>query len=327
MPKSKPALSAVIQDARRVLRIESQAVADLIPRLGAEFEKAVKLIFHCKGRVVVTGLGKSGVIGQKIAATLSSTGTPAVFVHAAEALHGDLGMLTPPDVAIAISNSGETEELVRLLPHLKRLGVSLIAMTGKRQSALAANADVVLDVGVAEEACPLGLAPTASTTAVLALGDALAVSLMNVRGFKPEDFSQLHPGGELGKSLILVRDIMHTGDALPKIASSAGLESAVYEMTRKRFGCVGVVDAKGRLHGVFTDGDLRRLVGRERHISKFKIGQVMTRQPIVLYEDELAMKAVRVMQDKRIFVLLVVNRKQQLIGILHFLDLFDAGVV
>ncbi|MEW6516309.1 MAG: KpsF/GutQ family sugar-phosphate isomerase [candidate division FCPU426 bacterium] len=327
MPKSKPAPSAVIQDARRVLRIESQAVADLIPRLGPEFEKAVKLIFNCRGRVVVTGLGKSGVIGQKIAATFSSTGTPSIFVHASEALHGDLGMLTPPDVAIAISNSGETEELVRLLPHVKRLGVPLIAMTGKQPSTLAANADVVLDVRVAEEACPLGLAPTASTTAVLALGDALAVSLMNVRGFKPEDFSQLHPGGELGKGLIRIRDIMHTGDALPKIVSTAGLESAIYEMTRKRFGCVGVVDTQGRLLGIFTDGDLRRLVGRERQFGKFKIGQVMTKQPVVLYEDELAIKAVRVMQDKRIFVLLVVNRKRQLIGVVHFLDLFDAGVV
>lgn len=327
MPKPKSSPSSIIQDACRVLRIESQAVADLIPRVGPEFEKAVKLIYNCRGRVVVTGLGKSGVIGQKIAATFSSTGTPSVFVHATEALHGDLGMLTPPDVAVAISNSGETEELVRLLPHLKRLGVPLIAMTGKRQSALAANADVVLDVGVAEEACPLGLAPTASTTAVLALGDALAVSLMNLRGFKPEDFSKLHPGGELGKGLVLIRDIMHTGDALPKVASSAGLDSAVYEMTRKRFGCVGVVDAQGRLLGVFTDGDLRRLVGRERQIGKFKIGQVMTKEPIVLYEDELAIKAVRVMQDRRIFVLLVVNRKRQLIGIVHFLDLFDAGVV
>ncbi|MBN1594811.1 KpsF/GutQ family sugar-phosphate isomerase [candidate division FCPU426 bacterium] len=327
MPKRRSHLSPVIQDAQRVLRIEAKAIADLVRQVGPEFESAVEMVFQCPGRVVVTGLGKSGVIGQKIAATLASTGTPSVFVHASEAIHGDLGILVPQDIVIAISNSGETEELVRLLPHFKRLGLKLIAMTGKTGSSLAVNADVVLNVGVREEACPLGLAPTASTTAVLAMGDALAVSLMNRRGFKPEDFSKLHPGGELGKSLIKIRDIMHTGEAIPKVARQASLESAVYEMTRKRFGCVGVVDTKGRLAGIFTDGDLRRLVGKERSFSKYTMSQVMTSRPIVLREDELAIKAVRVMQDKRIFVLLVVDAKKQLLGIVHFLDLFDAGVV
>jgi len=320
-------ISPVIQDARRVLRIEAKAVSDLVRQVGSDFERAVELIFKCSGRVVVTGLGKSGVIGQKIAATMASTGTPSIFVHASEAIHGDLGMLVENDIVIVISNSGETEELVRLLPHVKRLGLCLIAMTGNLSSTLATNADVVLNVAVKEEACPLGLAPTASTTAVLAMGDALAVTLMNRRGFKPEDFSKLHPGGELGKRLIKIRDIMHTGPAIPKVLEQASLESAVYEMTRKRFGCVGVVNIKGRLAGVFTDGDLRRLVGKESSLAKFKIGQVMTKHPIVLREDELAIKAVRVMQDKRIFVLLVIDAKKQLIGIVHFLDLLDAGVV
>jgi arabinose-5-phosphate isomerase len=327
MPSRPSSVSPVIQDARRVLRIEAKAISDLIRQIGPEFERAVELIFQCSGRVVVSGLGKSGVIGQKIAATMASTGTPAIFVHASEAIHGDLGMLMEKDLVIAISNSGETEELVRLLPHIKRLGLTLIAMTGNLKSALANNAEVVLNVSVREEACPLGLAPTASTTAMLAMGDALAVTLMNRRGFKPDDFSKLHPGGELGKRLIKVRDIMHTGTALPKIPKQSTVESAVYEITRKRFGCVGVVDTKGRLAGIFTDGDLRRLVGKEHAFSKLKIGQVMTPCPVVLREDELAIKAVRVMQDKRIFVLMVVDAKKQLIGILHFLDLLDAGVV
>ncbi|MCK5242564.1 KpsF/GutQ family sugar-phosphate isomerase [bacterium] len=327
MPSRQPAVSAVIQDARRVLRIEAKAISDLIRQVGPEFERAVELVFQCLGRVVVIGLGKSGVIGQKIAATMASTGTPAIFVHASEAIHGDLGMLMEKDIVIAISNSGETEELVRLLPHIKRLGLSLIAMTGNLKSVLAANAEVVLNVTVREEACALGLAPTASTTAMLAMGDTLAVVLMNRRGFKPEDFSKLHPGGELGKRLIKIRDIMHTSTHIPKVPKQSTVESAVYEMTRKRFGCVGVVDAKGRLAGIFTDGDLRRLVGKEQAVTKLKIGQVMTPSPIVLREDELAIKAVRVMQDKRIYVLLVVDAKKKLIGILHFLDLFDAGVV
>jgi arabinose-5-phosphate isomerase len=323
---SPQTLSPVLQDARRVLRIEAQAITHLMKRLGTEFEQAVEMLFACQGRVVVTGLGKSGVIGQKIAATLASTGTPSIFLHAAEAVHGDLGMVVPNDVVIGISNSGETEELVRLLPQIKRLGLRLIAMTGNSQSALATHSDLVLNVAVREEACPLGLAPTASTTTMLALGDALAVALMNRRQFKPEDFSKLHPGGELGKSFIKIRDIMHTGDTIPRIPANASLESAVYEITRKRFGCVGVVDAKGRLTGIFTDGDLRRLLGQDQVLTKFKIGQVMTANPIVLHEDELAIKAMRVMQDKRIFVLLVIDAKKHLIGILHFLDLLDAGV-
>lgn len=326
MPEPAP-LSPVLQEARRVLRIEARAITQLIRQLGPEFERSVELMFACAGRVVVTGLGKSGVIGQKIAATLASTGTPAIFLHAAEAVHGDLGKVVEQDIVLAISNSGETEELVRLLPQIKRLGVKLIALTGNPKSTLAVNADVVLNVGVKEEACPLGLAPTASTTAVLAMGDALAVTLLNRRQFKPEDFARLHPGGELGKSLVRVRDIMHRGESVPQVPANVSLESAIYEMTRKRFGCVGVVDPKGRLTGIFTDGDLRRLLGRTASISNLKISAVMTRRPIVMHEDDLAVTAMRLMQDKRIFVLLVVSARQRLIGVLHFLDLLDAGVI
>lgn len=322
--KAKP--SAVLRDARRVLRIEAQAVTQLIEQIGSEFERAVEAMHACRGRIIVTGLGKSGVIGQKIAATLASTGTPSAFLHAAEAVHGDLGMVKSLDVVLAISNSGETEELIRLLPHLKRLGVFLIAMTGNLKSALAANADLVLNVSVREEACPLGLAPTASTTAVLAMGDALSVALLNRRRFKPEDFARLHPGGALGKSLIHVRDIMHTGVKVPRIGRQASLEQAVAEITRKRFGCVGVVDGSGRLEGIFTDGDLRRLVGHEQAVPRLTVGRVMTRRPIVMREDDLAVKAMKLMQDKRIFVLLVTDARRRLIGILHFLDLLDAGV-
>jgi len=319
--------SSVLEDARRVLRIEAQAVTRLVRQIGREFEQAVEAMFDCQGRVVVTGLGKSGVIGQKIAATLASTGTPSIFLHAAEAVHGDLGMVKSQDVVLAISNSGETEELIRLLPQLKRLGVFLIAMTGKLKSNLAVNADLVLNVDVREEACPLGLAPTASTTAVLAMGDALSVALLNRRGFRPEDFARLHPGGSLGKSLIHVRDIMHTGTKVPRVSPNASLESAIKEMTRKRFGCVGVVDAKGVLAGIFTDGDLRRLVGNEQAVPDLTVSRVMTRRPIVMRERDLAMKAMKLMQDKRIFVLMVVDAQQKLIGILHFLDLLDAGVI
>jgi arabinose-5-phosphate isomerase len=320
-------LSPVLRDARRVLRIEAQAVRNLEAHLGSGFERAVELMRHCHGRVVVTGLGKSGVIGQKIAATLASTGTPSIFIHSAEAVHGDLGKLVAQDVVVAISNSGQTEEIIRLLPQIKRLGVALIAMTGNLKSTLAKNADVVLNVSVREEACPLGLAPTASTTAVLAMGDALAVAILNCRKFKAEDFAHLHPGGELGKSLVKVRDIMHTGTRLPKCPAGVKVERAVAEMTRKKFGCVGIVGAGERLLGIFTDGDLRRLVGRVSDLTPLTIGEVMTPQPIVLREDELAIKAARLMQDKRIFVLMVTDARGRLRGILHFLDLLDAGVI
>jgi arabinose-5-phosphate isomerase len=319
--------SQVLEDARRVLRIEAQALSGLARRLDRTFVRAVEAMLRCRGRVVVTGLGKSGVIGQKLAATLASTGTPAAFLHAADAVHGDLGMVLPADVVLAISNSGETDELVQLLPHFRRLGTFLIALVGNRRSTLARNADLVLDVSVRREACPLGLAPTASTTAVLAMGDALAVSLLNRRGFRPEDFARLHPGGALGKSLIHVKDIMHTGAKVPRLGPEVRLERAIAEMTRKRFGCVGIVDPGGRLLGIFTDGDLRRLLGRANAVPHLTVGRVMTKRPVVARGDDLAVRAMKLMQDRRIFVLLVTDARQRLIGILHFLDLLDAGVI
>lgn len=319
--------SAVLRDARRVLRIEAQAVLGLARRLDPSFVKAVEAMLRCRGRVVVTGLGKSGVIGQKIAATLASTGTPAAFLHAADAVHGDLGMVKAEDVVLALSNSGETDELIQLLPHFRRLGLCLIALVGNRRSTLARNSDLVLDVSVRREACPLGLAPTASTTAVLAMGDALAVALLDRRGFRPEDFARLHPGGALGKGLIHVRDIMHTGTRVPKLGPEARLDHAILVMTRKRFGCVGIVDPKGKLLGIFTDGDLRRLVGRSHAMPHLAVGRAMTRRPVVVRGDDLAVRAMKLMQDKRIFVLLVTDARQRLIGILHFLDLLDAGVI
>ncbi len=299
----------------------------LARRLNLTFVKAVEAMLRCRGRVVVTGLGKSGVIGQKIAATLASTGTPAAFLHAADAVHGDLGMVKPEDVVLAISNSGETDEIIQLLPHFRRLGLCLIALVGDRRSTLARNADLVLDVSVRREACPLGLAPTASTTAVLAMGDALAVTLLDRRRFRPEDFARLHPGGALGKGLIHVKDIMHTGAQVPKLGPEARLDHAILEMTRKRFGCVGIVDRKGKLLGIFTDGDLRRLVGRAHAVPHLAVGRAMTRRPVVVRGDDLAVRAMKFMQDRRIFVLLVTDARQRLIGILHFLDLLDAGVI
>lgn len=325
--KQQHSISPILSDAKRVLQIEANAIKNLIKQLDHHFEAIIETISTCSGRVIVTGLGKSGVIGQKIAATFASTGTPATFVHAADAIHGDLGMIMSNDVVLAISNSGYTEEVIKLLPQLKRLGTEVIAMTANLKSPLAANADHILNIAVKEEACPHNMAPTASTTAVLAMGDALAVALMNKKSFKPEDFTSLHPGGELGKRLIKVKDIMHTGNRLPKVSKNAPLKSGIYEMTRKHFGCVGVVDNKDHLVGIFTDGDLRRTLEKEKAMLSLPISQVMTKHPIILKEDELAIKAVRVMQDNRIFVLLVTDRLKRLIGIVHFLDLFDAGIV
>ena len=249
----------MIERAKKVLRIESEAIEALIDRIDERFEQAVTMILNCEGRVVVTGMGKSGLIGKKIAATLASTGTPALFLHPAEGIHGDLGMVMRGDTVIALSNSGETDELARMLPSLKRLGIGIIALTGNPDSTLAKNSDVVIDVGVKEEACPLGLAPTASTTATLAMGDALAVVLLDQRGFKEEDFACFHPGGALGKKLLLrVRDLMHTDEAVPMVSEGTLIKDAIYEISSKKMGVTAVVNASGKLVGVISDGDLRR---------------------------------------------------------------------
>ena len=321
-----------IEQAKKVLRIEADAVARLIDRLDSNFDRAVDLIIGCKGRVVVTGMGKSGHIGNKIAATLASTGTPALFLHPAEGIHGDLGMVTKGDIVIALSNSGETEELSRMLPSLKRIGIKIIALTGNTESTLARNSDVVIDVGVKEEACPLGLAPTASTTATLAMGDALAVVLLDRRGFKEEDFACYHPGGSLGKRLLLhVRDIMHTGDAIPKVSAESLVKDAIYEISSKKMGVTSVLDKAGKLLGVISDGDLRRWMERteksgENLLAK-RARDIMTSDPKVIGKEALAAEAVAIMENNSITCLLILDIDKRPEGVIHLHDLLKAGVV
>ncbi|GGX93980.1 KpsF/GutQ family sugar-phosphate isomerase [Vogesella alkaliphila] len=314
--------------AREVLAIEAAAITRLASRLDDSFSAAVELILACEGRVVVSGMGKSGHIGNKIAATLASTGTPAFFMHPAEAAHGDLGMLTERDILLALSNSGESDELLALLPALKRKGVPIIALTGRPQSTLATEASIHLDAGVEKEACPLGLAPTASTTAALALGDALAVALLDARDFKPEDFALSHPGGSLGRKLLVhISDLMHGGDALPRVMSGSSLKDALLEMTRKGLGMTAICDADGRLLGIFTDGDLRRTLDRSLDLAGLCIDDVMARQPRTIESHRLATEAANEMEHHKINGLLVTDRAGNLVGALNMHDLLKAGVV
>ncbi len=317
-----------IEHGRRVLEIEARAVRDLIARLDHRFDQAVQILYGCAGKVVVSGMGKSGLIGQKIAATLASTGTPAFFLHPAEGVHGDLGMLARRDVFIAISNSGETEELLTLLPFVKRLSVPVIALTGRTGSTLAKNSDVVLDVSVAEEACPLGLAPTASTTATLAMGDALAIALLQERGLKEEDFAQFHPGGVLGRRLLLkVRDLMHQGAAVPRVRQDAPAQEAILEMTSKKLGMTTVVDQAGELVGVITDGDLRRFLEKGQDLARSVAGDLGSKRPKTIGPDELATKALSLMEQHAITSLVVTDPPRRIIGVLHLHDLLKSGVV
>lgn len=317
----------VVARARAVLAIEADAVAALARHIDDRFVAACRLVFGCSGRVVVTGMGKSGHIGDKIAATLASTGTPAFFLHAAEASHGDIGMITPADVILALSNSGETSELVALLPVIKRMHVGLIAMTGKPQSTLGRTADVVLEVSVPKEACPLNLAPTASTTAMLAMGDALAVALLDARGFTEEDFARSHPGGSLGRRLLLhVADVMRTGEQLPAVAPSAKLRDGLLEMSRKGLGMTTIVDAQRRVLGVFTDGDLRRVLDK-RFDPDAAMTEVMTPQPKTIQPRMLAAEAVHIMETSRITALPVIDDDGVLVGALNVHDLLRAGVM
>ncbi|MEC9363311.1 MAG: KpsF/GutQ family sugar-phosphate isomerase [Pseudomonadota bacterium] len=313
---------------RRALEIERDALAGLLPRVDERFAQACRLMLDCRGRVVVIGMGKSGHIGGKIAATLASTGSPAFFVHPGEASHGDLGMITRQDVVLAISYSGETAEIVTLLPLLKRLQVPLIAMTGKPASTLAQAAEVHLDVSVAMEACPLNLAPTASTTATLAMGDALAVALLEARGFTPEDFAMSHPGGSLGRRLLLkIADLMHSGARLPTVPESASLSEALLEMTRKGLGMTAVVDAAGGVVGVFTDGDLRRVLDAGVDVRSAPIREVMTPGGKSIGPQQLAAEAVAMMEQHKITSLLVRDERGTLVGVVHMHDLLRAGVV
>jgi len=317
-----------LRSARRTLEIEARAVRALADRLDAGFIRAVELILACTGRVVVSGMGKSGHVARKIASTLASTGTPAFFVHAAEASHGDLGMITSQDVMIGLSNSGESAELLAIIPLIKRQGARLVAITGAPQSTLAREADAHLDAGVAEEACPLGLAPTASTTAALAMGDALAVALLEARGFGAEDFARSHPGGALGRRLLThVSDVMRTGDAVPIVPRVALLPQAILEISRKGMGMTAVVVADGKVAGIFTDGDLRRTLEKPIDVRTLPVAQVMTERPRTIHAEQLAVEAVKLMEDCRISQILVVDADFRLVGALNMHDLFRAKVL
>ena len=318
----------LIRRGRRVLTTEAEAVAALEHRLGEDFAAACRLILACRGRVVVTGMGKSGHVGNKIAATLASTGSPSFFLHPAEAIHGDIGMITAGDVVLAISNSGETDELVTILPVIKRLDVPLIALTGRHGSTLSRYAAVTLDVSVPAEACPLNLAPTASTTATLAMGDALAIAVLEARGFTEEDFARSHPGGTLGRRLLLhVEDVMRKGDALPTVGPDATLSEGLLEMSRKGLGMTTVVDAAGRVLGVFTDGDLRRALDRQIDVHATRMSAVMTANGKVAQPRMLAVEAVHLMETHRITSLPVVDEQRRLVGALNVHDLLRARVM
>jgi len=313
---------------RRVLDIEARAVQALIQRLDGGFSDAVDLLYDCKGKVVVSGMGKSGLIGQKIAATMASTGTPSFFLHPAEGLHGDLGMLARRDVLIAISNSGETQEILQLLPFMERMGIAVVAIVGRMGSTLAKNSAVALDVSVAEEACPMGLAPTASTTATLAMGDALAVALLEKRGFKEQDFAQFHPGGTLGRRLLVkVRDVMHAGAELPQVQETVLASVAILEMSAKKLGMTTVVDRAGALLGVITDGDLRRFLQQGGDFSKITAGSLASRRPKLIGPDELAVKAVEMMERYSITTLVVADNAKRIVGVVHLHDLLKHGIV
>ncbi|MEA3393766.1 MAG: KpsF/GutQ family sugar-phosphate isomerase [Pseudomonadota bacterium] len=317
-----------LQLARETLEIEAAAVLGLRQRIGDDFAKAVALMLQVEGRVVVMGMGKSGHIGRKMVATLASTGTPAMFVHPAEASHGDLGMIKTTDLVLAISNSGESDELTAILPVLKRLGVPLIAMTGHLDSTLARHADLALDSGVEKEACPLNLAPTASTTAQLALGDALAVALLDARGFKAEDFARSHPGGALGRKLLtLVEDVMRSGEAVPKVGPAAGFSEVMREMSAKGLGATAIVDGQDRVLGIFTDGDLRRLLEKGVDLRTGSAGQFMHPDPVTITADALAVEAAELMEQRRITSVLVVDAEGRLCGALNSNDLMRAKVI
>ncbi|MBW2477769.1 MAG: KpsF/GutQ family sugar-phosphate isomerase [Deltaproteobacteria bacterium] len=326
MNKSSQILSA----AQHVLQVEAEAVSALSERLNGSFVSAVEMILSCNGRVVVTGMGKSGLICQKMAATMASTGTPAFFLHPAEGVHGDLGMLMKDDLVIAVSNSGETEEIARILPVIKRMGLPLIAMASQANSTLGRAGDVFLDISVKEEACPLQLAPTASTTVTLAMGDALAVALLLQRGFKEEDFALYHPGGSLGKRLLLrVEDLMHTGADIPMVSESTLLKDALYEISSKKLGITGVADPHGQLLGVFTDGDLRRTIENDISVLEHPIGEIMSRQPKRILRGNLAAKALQRMEAYSITSLFVFETEDSKapVGIIHLHDLLKAGVI
>ena len=325
---TSPESGAILERGRSVVKTEANAIASMADRIDENFVRACECLLFCTGRVVVLGVGKSGHVAGKIAATLASTGTAAFFVHPADAGHGDIGMIRSQDVVLALSNSGETEELIALLPPLKRLGVKLVALTGNPRSTLANHADIHLDVSVGEEACPLQLAPTSSTTAALVMGDALAVALLEVRGFTREDFARSHPAGQLGRKLLLhIRDVMHGGDAIPRVGTDATVLETMVEMSNKRLGMSAIVDGTGHVIGVFTDGDLRRSIEAQHNVVTTRITDVMSPNAKHIGPDALAVEAVQIMERNRIQGLLVIDGSGQLVGALNFQDLLKAGVV
>jgi len=317
-----------IKRAKEVLRIEAQAISDLIKRIDRNFQVAAKLLANCKSRIVVTGMGKGGIIGKKISATLSSIGKPSLWLHPAEAIHGDLGRVVKEDVVLAISNSGETEEIVRLLPTIKKIGAKMICLTGNLKSTLAKNSDIVLDVSVRKEACPLGLVPTASTTAMLAMGDALSIAVLERKGLKREEFAFYHPGGNLGKKLLLkVKDIMRKGKANPIVKESTLVKDVLLTITSARTGSATIVNKKGKLIGIFTDGDLRRHLRSDNNLSMRSVRDVMTKNPTVIGQERLAAEAMRILENKKIDEVPVVDNKGKPVGLLDVQDLLKAGLV
>ena len=318
----------ILKRAKEVFRLEAEAVLALASKLDNNFIRAVEAVYGCKGRVVVTGMGKAGIIGQKISATLSSLGTPSVWLHSAEAIHGDLGRVTKDDIVIALSNSGETEETKSLVPILKKIGTGIIAITGNKHSTLAKHSDIVLDVSVRKEACPLGLAPTSSTTAMLAMGDALAVCLVDKKGFKEKDFALFHPGGALGKKLLLkVEDIMRKGKANPIVGEETIVKDVLYAITEARAGAASVVNKKGKLTGIFTDGDLRRHLEVDSNLAARRVKEVMTKNPVSIQPQKLAVEALRILEEKKIDELPVVDKNGKPAGMLDVQDVLRAGLV
>ena len=315
------------QIAREVLRAEAAAIMGLVPRLNADFDRAVDLIAACRGRIVVTGMGKPGLIGAKISATLASLGVPSLFLHPAEAVHGDLGRVTQEDVIIAISNSGQTEEITRLLPLIKKIGSALIAMTGNPKSELARHSDLILNVGVKKEACPFNLAPTASTTATLAMGDALSLAVLIKRGFKIEDYAFYHPGGSLGKKLLQVKDLMRMGEQNPIVTEGTAVKDVLLLITRSRAGSANIVDKRRRLVGIFTDGDLRRHMDSGIDILRRPVQEVMTKDPVTITRRQLAVEALKILKEKKIDELPVVDERHRPVGLLDVQDLLKAGIV
>jgi len=309
--------------ARRVLETEAQAILGLVPLLNGNFDRALDLLHGCAGRVIVTGMGKSGIIAHKLSATLSSTGTPAIFLHAAEAVHGDLGVVQKDDVVIALSYSGETEELIRLLEAIRRIGAKIISLTGHTESTLGQASDVTLSCHVAEEACPMNLAPTASTTATLALGDALAMALSRKKGFREEQFASLHPGGRLGKRLMKIASLMHAGDAVPRVRADTPMPDVIHEISAKRLGMTCVVDTNDRLVGIVTDGDLRRHLSRSKNLLDGVAGDVMTLQPATIGRDMLAVEAMRILEERKITSLVVASKDGRVDGVVHLHDLWQ----